>query len=397
MHIAIAMPESKRGAAPSAAAFPSSADLAPAAAVRWDAVQRRDASHDGTWVYAVTTTGVFCRPSCPSRRPRPEHVRFFDTTDAAARAGFRPCLRCRPLHPSTRQVQTALMIDLCRYIETHLDEPLTLARLGRRAGMSTFHLQRTFKATVGLTPREYVDQCRLKVLKGELQTGHSVTHALYEAGYGSASRLYERTDGQLGMKPTVYRRGGAGEQIRYRVLSHALGHLLVAATPRGVCAIQFGDSEAALVDTLRREFPSASLEADSGSLADWTTGLAAYLDGRATRLDLPLDIQATAFQREVWSYLQTIPYGETRSYADVASALGRPGSARAVARACATNPVALAVPCHRVVASGGGLQGYRWGVDRKRALLARERGGVEATSAARADEGGPDESRSRRA
>lgn len=339
---------------------------------RWNAVLARDAARDGEFVFAVSTTGIYCRPSCPARRPRREKVEFFARPEQAERAGYRACLRCRP-RSASRDGQADSVKAICRYIEQHLDEPVTLARLGKEFHQSPFHLQRRFKAVVGVTPREYADSCRLRLLKRNLQSGENVTRAMYDAGYGSSSRLYERTASQLGMTPDKYRRGAIAASIRYAITDSPLGRMLVAATDRGICAIQFGNSDGELLEGLKREFPFATRRADESGLQAWTRALLAQMDGRASDPALPLDIRATAFQRRVWRHLQRIPFGATRSYNQVARAIGQPTAARAVARACATNPIAVAIPCHRVVRENGELGGYRWGMERKKALLARER------------------------
>ena len=339
----------------------------------WEAVLHHDARMDGFFYYAVATSGVYCRPSCPSRRPRRENVRFFRDRQEAERAGFRACLRCRPANPSSANPQSDLVRRACRYIENNLETPITLETLGRELSLSPFHLQRTFKSLVGVTPRAYADACRLEALKRGLRRGDSVTRAMVDAGYSSSSRLYERTASQLGMGPSQYRKGGAGASIGYAVIESPLGKLLVAATGRGVCVIRFGASRRELETSLRQEFPRAELCRDEPGMAAWTSQLSEHLAGRRERIDLPLDIRATAFQRLVWEHLQSIPRGATESYSKVAAAIGRPTAVRAVARACAGNPVALAIPCHRVVREDGGLGGYRWGVERKQRLLAAER------------------------
>lgn len=338
----------------------------------WEAVLARDAGCDGEFFYGVVTTGVFCRPSCPSRRPLRENVIFLENAAAAARAGLRPCRRCCPLG---LDAAAARLTRICRFIEQHADEPLSLAALAREAGLSPFHLQRTFQAALGVSPREYADACRLKRLKGQLRAGQNVTRAMSDAGYGSSSRLYERTGPQLGMTPSAYRDGGSGARIRYAVAESPLGLLLVGATEKGVCAIQFGESREALRAALQHEYPSAEIADDAAGMADWVERVLRYLLGEYRELRLPLDIQATAFQRRVWEYLQRIPYGTTQSYAEVAAGIGQPTAARAVAHACASNRVALAIPCHRVVRGTGEAGGYRWGVERKRALLEAERKG----------------------
>ncbi len=344
---------------------------------RWNAVLARDAARDGEFVFAVSTTGVYCRPSCPARRPRRDRVEFFAHPEQAERAGYRACLRCRPKAAGGNpQADSAKAI--CRYIEHHLDEPITLARLGKEFHQSPFHLQRRFKAVLGVTPREYADSCRLRLLKRNLQSGENVTRAMYDAGYGSSSRLYERTASQLGMTPDKYRRGAIAASIRYAITDSPLGRMLIAATDRGICAIQFGESDSELLEGLKHEFPFATRKTDESGLEAWTHALLEQMDGKAIHPSLPLDIRATAFQRRVWRYLQRIPFGMTRSYNQVAWAIGQPTAARAVARACATNPVAVAIPCHRVVRESGALGGYRWGIERKKTLLERERRTVSA-------------------
>jgi AraC family transcriptional regulator of adaptative response/methylated-DNA-[protein]-cysteine methyltransferase len=338
---------------------------------RWDAVVARDDRHDGEFVFAVTTTGVYCRPSCPARRPRRENVSFYSRPEQAEKAGFRACLRCRP-RTSSGNPQSDLGKEVCRYIEQHLDEPVTLARLGKMFRQSPFHLQRRFKAAVGITPREYADACRMRLLKRNLQAGDNVTRAMYDAGYGSSSRLYEKTASQLGMTPDKYRRGAIAASIRYACADSPLGRMLIAATDQGVCAIQFAHSDGELIEGLKREFPFALRKPDEGGLQTWVRALLEKMSGRESNAALPLDIRATAFQRQVWSYLQSIPFGATRSYGQVAKAIGQPSASRAVARACATNPVAVAIPCHRVVRGDGAISGYRWGVDRKKTLLEME-------------------------
>src|SRR5271157_336412 len=359
------MPAPQPSSAAQSAASPTDED-------RWNAVVARDASRDGEFVFAVSSTGVYCRPSCAARRPRRENVQFFLGPVPAELAGYRACLRCRP--KSASRTPSDGVKAICRYIEQHLDEPLTLARLGREFRQSPFHLQRRFKAILGITPREYADSCRLRLLKRQLQAGDSVTRAMYDAGYGSSSRLYERTASQLGMTPDKYRRGAIAALIRYTCADSPLGRMLIAATERGVCAIQFGRSDGELIEGLKREFPFAARKPDSGVLASWASTLLRQLRGREIDSSLPLDIRATAFQRRVWTYLQSIPFGATRSYRQVAKAIGRPRAARAVARACATNPVAVAIPCHRVVREDGSMGGYRWGIERKKALLEIESG-----------------------
>lgn len=343
----------------------------------WNAVLARDSGHDGEFFFAVTSTGVYCRPSCPAKRPRRENVAFFRRQEDAEKAGFRACLRCRPKSAS-RNPQADAVKKICRYIERHLDEPITLEHLGSAFGMSPFHLQRTFKKAVGITPRTYADSCRMKLLKQNLQTGKSVTHSLYDAGYSSSSRLYERTASQLGMTPDKYRRGAIAAAIRYTFTNSPLGRMLVAATEKGICAIQFADTDEELTEGLKREFPFAVRKRDDESMQSWTRALLGQMKGHKLNASLPLDIQATAFQRRVWTHLQSLPFGTTQSYAKVAKEIGQPTAARAVARACATNPVAVAIPCHRVVRKDGDMGGYRWGIQRKESLLQLERQKAES-------------------
>src|SRR5213596_1328198 len=347
-------------------------DMSHASEIRqWEAVMSRDPNQDGRFVFAVSSTGVYCRPSCPSRRPRRENVIFFRKPDEAEKAGYRACLRCRP-RAISGNAQMEMVKAVCRYIEQHLDEPVTLARLGEAFRQSPFHLQRTFKAVLGISPRAYADSCRMNQLKRNLQAGHSVTRALYDAGYSSSSRLYERTASQLGMTPDKYRRGAIAAPIRYTLGDSPLGRMLIAATDKGVCAIQFADSDDELIQGLKHEFPFASRRRDDEAMQAWRNDLLRQIRGQELSSMLPLDIQATAFQRRVWTYLQSIPPGETRSYSQVAKAIGQPTASRAVARACATNPVAVAIPCHRVVRESGEMGGYRWGIERKKSLLAIE-------------------------
>jgi AraC family transcriptional regulator of adaptative response/methylated-DNA-[protein]-cysteine methyltransferase len=349
---------------------------------RWQAVLARDPSHDGKFVFAVSSTGIYCRPSCPSKRPHPRNVTFFRAPEAAEKAGYRACFRCRPLaHGGNPKMETVKAI--CRYIEQHLDEPVTLSHLGSVFHQSPFHLQRTFKTALGVTPRAYAESCRMKQFKRNLQAGHSVTRAMYDAGYSSSSRLYERTASQLGMTPDKYRRGAIAAVIRYTCTDSPLGRMLIAATEKGICAIQFANSDDELEYGLKREFPFAIRRRDDQGMAAWKSELLRQMqgdrihgdkkNGKKLQASLPLDIQATAFQRRVWTYLQSIPFGETRSYGQVAQAIGQPTATRAVARACATNRIAVAIPCHRVVREDGNLAGYRWGIGRKKALLEMEK------------------------
>ncbi len=342
----------------------------------WEAVLAKDTHADGTFVYAVRSTGIYCNPSCPSRRPKREHVVFFSRATAAEEAGFRPCRRCRPQESQTET--TTLIQSLCRYIEAHSDEALTLAQLGEQAHLSPYHLQRLFKHAVGVTPRQYMQTQRMAHLKTQMKEGEAVTHALYDVGYGSSSRLYEQAPMHLGMTPTNYRNGGKGMHIRYTLVDCPLGRLLVATTERGICAVELGDSDAALETALHKEYPAAAIQYDATILDQEVQLILRHLNGEQQHLDLPLDIQATAFQCRVWQELRTIPYGETRSYSEIATSLGDANKARAVAQACAANPVALIVPCHRVVRGDRSFGGYRWGSERKQRLLTQEGSQVEA-------------------
>jgi AraC family transcriptional regulator of adaptative response/methylated-DNA-[protein]-cysteine methyltransferase len=331
----------------------------------------RDRRAEGRFVYAVDSTGIYCRPSCASRRPRREVVRFFDTAEEAERAGFRACRRCHPRDAPPADPWVEKIRRACVYLANVEGHP-ALAILARRVGGSPYHLQRNFKRLVGISPREYAAACRMRKVKARLRRGDDVTAAMLEAGYGSSGRFYERAAPMLGMPPSTYRRGGAGMSIRYTIVRSPLGRLLIGATSRGVCAVAMGASNADLEAALAREYPAATIAADDTGLARWTREVLAHLAGRRPRLDLPLDVRATAFQWQVWEELRNIPYGETRSYGEIAKAIGRPRAVRAVARACATNPVALAIPCHRVVAATGASSGYRWGALRKKTLLASE-------------------------
>lgn len=344
---------------------------------RWQAVLDRDGSLDGAFVFGVSSTGIFCRPSCPAKRPSRENVSFFDHALAAEQAGYRACLRCRPKAVDGNP-QSTLVRAMCRYIEQHIvdqhsEDRLTLNLLSKEFRLSPFHLQRTFKSVLGVSPKAYIDACRLRQVKQNLQAGHSVTTALYAAGYGSSSRLYERTATQLGMTPEKYRRGAVAAVVRYTIASSPLGRMLIAATDKGICAIQFASSDQQLQQGLIREFPFAVRRRDDAAMAEWRVNLTHLMEGREANPSLPLDIRATAFQRRVWEALQRIPRGETRSYSAVAKKIGMPNATRAVARACATNPVAVAIPCHRVVRQDGKPGGYRWGLERKEQLLAMEK------------------------
>lgn len=337
---------------------------------RWRAVESRDRAWDGRFVFAVHSTGVYCRPSCPAKRPRRDGVTFYGTPVEAEAAGYRACKRCEPreaLAPGVRKVEAAR-----RFLDQHLDENVTLVRLGREVGMSPAHLQRAFKDAIGLSPKEWVAARRAERFRKELREGASVTDAVYAAGFSGPSRAYEGAASRLGMKPSRYRQGGAGETVRWASAPTPVGRILLAATERGICRVLLGEREEELVAELRDELPQASLERDGAELRVAVRGVAEALRNREALPDLPLDIHGTALQERVWKALRAIPPGETRSYSAIAAAIGRPRAVRAVAQACARNPVAVLVPCHRVVAKDGSLGGYRWGAERKRQLLRRE-------------------------
>lgn len=339
----------------------------------WTAVLERDARYDGRFVYAVASTGVYCRPTCPSRRPRRSNVRFFAVPEEAEGAGFRACQRCRPRQGETsRQAETVRRA--CSYMEANLESAPTLSDLAQEVGMSPYHLHRIFKSAMGLSPKQYAARLRAARFRAEVQGGESVAGATYGAGYGSSSRLYEKAGSNLGMTPGAYRRGGRGMRIRYTTADSPFGRLLVAATERGICAVTLGEEDLDLEAGLRGEYPNAEIGRDDEALKDWLGTVLPVLTGRPAARELPLDLQATAFQWRVWRALQEIPRGETRSYGEIAAALGRPTAARAVAQACASNRVALVVPCHRVVRGDGEAGGYRWGAERKRRILESEAG-----------------------
>ncbi len=341
---------------------------------RWTQVLTRAVEADGRFVYAVQSTGVFCRPTCPSRRPRREQVRFFDDARDAERAGYRACLRCAPLGARSVTAAARAVAKAASFLRAHAAEPVALADLAALVGLSPSHLQRVFTAHTGLSPREFHAACRADDFRRALRAGHDVTSATYEAGYGSPSRVSAHQPTGRGLTPAAYRRGAAGETIRFTLVPCALGRLLVAATAKGVCAVKLGAADAALVAELTREFPAADVQ-PGGLPRAWVDAVTRAVGQRpVSAADVPLDVQGTAFQWTVWKALRAIPVGETRTYAALAHDIGRPTAARAVARACATNPVAIVVPCHRVVPAAGGPGGYRWGSARKHALLALEAG-----------------------
>ena len=335
--------------------------------VYWKAVETNDTRFDGAFVFGVKTTGIFCKPSCSARKPKRENVEFFDEIERAERSGFRACLRCKPKLANAADPQVEMVLRACEMMD--MDDQLSLYDLGAELGLSSSHFQRTFKDILGISPKKYAEVKRLERFKREIKEGSDVVTAMYEAGYGSSSRLYEKASKNLGMTPAIYKKGGKGMNINYIITDCELGKLLVARTPRGICSVTFGDSVKELREGLAKEFPKAEIAEDEKDLKNAVDSITKYLQGKNKRLILPLDLQATAFQMQVWDFLKKIPYGETRSYSEVAEWLGDKKKVRAVAQACAKNRVAVVIPCHRVVASNGKLSGYRWGVERKKALL----------------------------
>lgn len=340
---------------------------------RWRSVLDRDSAHDGAFVYAVRSTGIYCRPSCPSRRPARRFVEFYAVPQAAEAKGFRACKRCRPERAASADPRLTAVRAACAHIDDNPERTVTLGELAGRVGLSPWHLQRQFKRLVGISPRDYADARRLARFRSAVREGDDVTGALYEAGYGSASRLYERAGSHLGMTPASYARGGAGAHLGYAIADGPIGRLLVAATASGVAFLAFGDDDAALEKALADEFPAAQYSRDDERLGPVLGAVLGYLVEGAPHPDLPLDVRATAFQRRVWRALSQIPEGQTRSYSQIAAKLGNEGARRAVGRACAGNPVALLIPCHRAVRGDGRLGLYRWGARRKRQLIERER------------------------
>jgi AraC family transcriptional regulator of adaptative response/methylated-DNA-[protein]-cysteine methyltransferase len=352
----------------------SRAGLSAAATVndpRWATVLARDPAADGTFYYSVRTTGVYCRPSCAARTARPENVRFHSTREEAERAGFRPCKRCKPDQPSLAEQYTAKVTQACRIID-EADGTPALAKLAHRVGLSPYHFHRVFKRITGLTPREYGAARRARRVRSELCRRGTVTEAIMDAGYNSSSRFYEQSDAVLGMTPGAYRAGGANAEIRFATGECSLGVILVAASGRGVCAIMLGDDRNALARDLHNRFPNARLIGGDREFGRLVAKVVAFVEAPHIGLDLPLDIRGTAFQQRVWRALREIPAGSTATYTEIAKRIGAPRSVRAVAQACAANSLAVAIPCHRVVRSDGALSGYRWGVERKRALLRKE-------------------------
>lgn len=338
--------------------------------IYWQAVKNNDARFNGAFVYGVDTTKIYCKPSCSSRQPKRENVKFFETSETAEAKGFRACQRCEPKkEPTNPKAEIALRV--CEIIETQ--EQITLEDLSAELNLSPAYLQKTFKEIIGVSPKKYAEIKRLEKFKSELKSGSEVTGAMYESGYGSSSRLYENVSEKLGMTPAVYKKGGKDLKIEYSITVCELGNLLVARTGKGVCSVTLGDDEKTLFENLQKEFPRAEIIENDVHLKNYVEAILANLDGNNNTLDLPLDIRATAFQMRVWELLRKIPYGETVSYSDIAERLGSKNAVRAVATACASNRVALVIPCHRVIGKSGELSGYRWGIERKKAILDREK------------------------
>jgi len=349
------------------------AQTLPDRSTAWRAVQARDRSYDGRFVYGVRSTMIFCRPSCASRRPTRSAVEFFESIGDAERAGYRACKRCKPSSGVTAIEQA--VSRAVSFLDRHMDERVTLTALSKEVGVSPFHLQRAFKRALGVSPRQYRDASRRRILADRLRKGDTVSRATFEAGFGSSSRVYERA-ADMGMTPAKLRRGGAGERIQFGIVDCSLGRLLVAYTERGVCSVAIGDNDRALERAFRADFQGADIRAAGPAIHEWMTAIVRSVDSGASSTAIPVDARGTAFQHRVWDALQQIPRGTTLSYTDVAKRIGQPTAVRAVARACATNPVAIVVPCHRVVREDGSLGGYRWGLERKEALLRREKEAV---------------------
>jgi len=338
--------------------------------VFWNAVKANDARFDGAFYLGVKTTGIYCRPSCRARTPKRENVDFFPSISAAEKAGLRACLRCRPKEVKGVDPHVARILRACELLGS--DHLHTLEALAEEIGLSHFHFQRSFKEIIGVTPKKFAEAKRMEKFKGELKSGSDVTTAMYDAGFGSSSRLYEKASENLGMTPSEYKKGGKGMTINFTITDCELGRILVARTIKGLCNVAFADDDRELEENLKKEFPNAEVVKDANVLKEFVDEILMHLSGKKKRLDLPLDIQATAFQMQVWELLRKIPYGETVTYSQIAEKLGDRNKVRAVARACASNRIAVVIPCHRVIASDGRLSGYRWGVERKSKLLKSE-------------------------
>ena len=341
----------------------------------WQAVKANDARFDGAFFLGVRTTGIYCKPSCRARLPKRENVDFYATAGEAESRGFRACLRCKPQTVRSPDPQLEKILKACELIDA--ENTLSLDDLGAELELSPYHLQRSFKEIIGVSPKKYAEAKKMEKFKAEIREGSDVTTAMYDAGFGSSSRLYEKASENLGMTPKAYKSGGKGMTIEYTITDSELGRILVARTIKGLCSVAFADEDAVLTESLEKEFPNAEIVRDAAVLKEFVDEILKYLGGESKRLDLPLDIQATAFQMKVWELLRKIPYGETVSYSQIAERLGDRKKVRAVARACASNRIAIAIPCHRVIASDGKLSGYRWGINRKEKLLQRESAGSE--------------------
>ncbi len=338
----------------------------------WQAVVECNSKYDGVFVYAVNSTKIYCRPSCPSRKPLRQNTVFFPKFETAEKSGFRACLRCYPNQITTPQPHLELVQQICHVLTAQLENPPTLDELAQQFNLSPYYLQRIFKQLVGVTPHQYTDEQRLQLLKSKLKSGENVANCLYEAGYSSSSSLYEKASIQLGMTPKKYQYGGKGMHITYTIITTSLGYLLVGTTENGICTVKLGDIADKLESLLYKEFYQANIQRDDFQHKNWVQTIINFIAGSEPHLDLPLDIRGTAFQKQVWQALQKIPYGETRTYKDIAREIDKPDAVRAVGTACGANPVALIVPCHRVLRSDGGLGGYEWGLERKKKLLEQE-------------------------
>lgn len=343
--------------------------------IYWQAVKSNDARFDGAFFLGVKTTGIYCKPSCRARLPKRENVTFYPSADEAERKGFRACLRCRPKQTADIDPQIAKMLHACELIEK--DEIFSLEELAFELDLSPYHLQRSFKEIIGVSPKKYSEAKRMEKFKEELRGGSDVVTAMYDAGFASSSRLYEKASENLGMTPTAYKKGGQGMKINYAITECELGRILVGRTIKGLCSVAFADNDASLEANLKKEYPNAEIVKDAAVLKDFVEEILKYLAGKNKRLDLPLDIQATAFQMQVWELLRKIPYGETVSYSQIAEKLGDKKKVRAVAQACASNRVAVVIPCHRVIGTNGKMSGYRWGIERKKKLLEGEKTEVQ--------------------
>jgi AraC family transcriptional regulator, regulatory protein of adaptative response / methylated-DNA-[protein]-cysteine methyltransferase len=341
--------------------------------IYWNAVKNNDKRFDGIFFTGVKTTKIFCKPSCSAKLPKRENVDFYADWQVAENKGFRACLRCKPKNLEAKNPQVEMILNACKLLET--EENITLETLGETLKINAIHLQKTFKEIIGVSPKKFAENLRLEKFKAEIKSGNDVVNSIYEAGYGSSRSLYENVYGKLGMTPKVYQKGGKGMKINYAVADCYLGKMLVARTEKGVCSVTFGDTGDFLREKLCEEFPKAEINENNGELKGFVEEILRHLSGKNKLIDLPLDLQATAFQMQVWELLRKIPFGETLSYKQVAEKLGNPKAVRAVARACAANRIAVVIPCHRVIGTNGSLSGYRWGIERKAKLIESEKTG----------------------